>query len=61
MTMDRKAVETMRRSLKAVSPFYPGFNNEAMQKSIDELCDMAVKSIQSGCDCEVFQTCEKCR
>ena len=43
--MTRADVELLRMALKSVSPHYPGFNNEAMLKNIDELCDMAIKSL----------------
>lgn len=43
--MNKQDVEVLRQALKSASPHYPGFENEAMQRSIDELCDLAIKSI----------------
>lgn len=42
MAFTKEDVEFMRRTLKAVSLFYPGFLPKEMARNIDALCDTAV-------------------
>jgi hypothetical protein len=44
--MSEADIETMRMALLSASPHYPGFENNAMKKSINELCDLALLGIK---------------
>lgn len=46
-------IEFLRKTLLAVSPFYPGFLPEVMAKHINDLCDTAeagLPAVCSGCE-----------
>ena len=43
--MKTEDIEMMRKCLLAASPHYPGFEQEAMQRNINELCNMAQHSL----------------
>lgn len=43
--MKKEDIEMIRKCLLAASPHYPGFEQEAMQRNINELCDMAQLSL----------------
>ncbi len=41
----REDVEFLRSTLKAVSPYYPGFLPKEMAENIDALCDLALVGV----------------
>lgn len=46
--MNSDEVEFFRATLLAVSPSYPGFEQEAMIRNIHELCDLAQKGLRNS-------------